>query len=155
MAETRPRTPRSTYRRDPAIYADPSQHDDRLVALQAYRRGCRCDFCAKHMRAERRRWREERGSYQTSPERKREQNRRYWYGLEPHQYDRMFAEQEGYCKVCGEHKGESLVVDHCHATGIVRGLLCSKCNVLLGMAKDDPAILRGAITYLTSATDRR
>ena len=41
-------------------------------------------------------------------------------------------------------------VDHCHDTKKVRGLLCAKCNTLLGMAKDDVSILQNAITYLTS-----
>ena len=132
------RAPRSVNRRDPAIYADPTQHDDRLVALQAYRRGCRCDFCKRHIREERRRWREKHGSYQTSPERKREQNRAYWYGMAPGQYETMLEEQEGKCQICHETRGTDLVVDHCHDSGVIRGLLCSRCNTMLGMAKDSP-----------------
>lgn len=40
------------------------------------------------------------------------------------------------------------MVDHDHVTGTIRGLLCSKCNTLLGMAKDNIAILENAIKYL-------
>jgi hypothetical protein len=69
------------------------------------------------------------------------------YGLAPGEYDRMVAEQGGLCLVCGEAP-EKLVVDHCHTAGDVRGLLCFNCNSGLGMFKDDPARLLGAIAYL-------
>jgi hypothetical protein len=41
------------------------------------------------------------------------------------------------------------MVDHNHKTGAVRGLLCCKCNFILGHADDDVGILRRAISYLT------
>ncbi len=41
-------------------------------------------------------------------------------------------------------------LDHCHATGAKRGWLCNNCNVMLGNAKDSPAILRKAAEYLDS-----
>ena len=145
------RTPKSVQRRDPAIYQDTTQHGDRLIALRAYRLGCRCDLCKGNMREERRRWREKHGSYQTSPERKREQNRAYLYGMKPGQYEQMLADQHNYCKICGEHKAEELVVDHCHDSGEIRGLLCARCNTLLGMAKDSETMLASAIEYLQQA----
>lgn len=39
-------------------------------------------------------------------------------------------------------------VDHCHATGTVRGVLCRQCNTALGMVADSVAVLRGLISYL-------
>jgi len=41
-----------------------------------------------------------------------------------------------------------LNIDHCHDTGAVRGVLCKKCNLALGLANDDPKILSGLIAYL-------
>ena len=64
----------------------------------------------------------------------------------------MFEVQENKCAICGSVLSDTnkAFVDHCHNTKKVRGLLCAKCNTLLGMAKDDVSILQNAITYLTS-----
>ena len=75
------------------------------------------------------------------------------YGLTPDDYERMFEEQDGGCKICGhkptgEKRDRYLAVDHCHDTGAVRGLLCSACNSGLGHFKDDPLLLEKAIRYL-------
>ena len=50
------------------------------------------------------------------------------------------------CAVCG--RADQLVVDHCHATGKVRGVLCSNCNVAIGMAGDNPERLVKMADYL-------
>ncbi len=82
------------------------------------------------------------------------------YGLTRDQYDRMVLDQGGACAICKgppigrtsqgtEHK--RFDVDHCHATGKVRGLLCHKCNVMLGQARDCTKILHAAILYLHAA----
>jgi len=41
-----------------------------------------------------------------------------------------------------------MAVDHCHATGKIRGLLCNSCNSLLGFCADNKARLTAAIAYL-------
>lgn len=87
---------------------------------------------------------------------KKELNRlhqkKFKYGLNAEDYYHMFEVQENKCAICGTVFSDTnkAFVDHCHNTKKVRGLLCTKCNTLLGMAKDDVSILQNAITYLTS-----
>ena len=52
------------------------------------------------------------------------------------------------CEVCGEPSNKTLHIDHDHATGAVRGVLCEGCNHALGNAKDNPALLRSLADYL-------
>ena len=59
--------------------------------------------------------------------------------------------REGICKICNETK--LLVVDHCHNTGEVRGLICSHCNSVLGYAKDNIKTLQNAIDYLNGESN--
>lgn len=51
------------------------------------------------------------------------------------------------CDLCGEYMKKKNI-DHCHKTGIVRGVLCTNCNTALGKLKDDIYLLRKAIKYL-------
>lgn len=74
------------------------------------------------------------------------------YGVTLETYDKMLKAQGGLCAICkateaGQYKAV-FHVDHCHATGRVRGLLCRGCNHILGHVKDDPETLRRAIAYL-------
>ena len=55
------------------------------------------------------------------------------------------------CKKPSSFNGVSLVVDHCHKTGTIRGLLCHMCNLMLGNASDDIKILLNGVTYLKSS----
>lgn len=60
------------------------------------------------------------------------------YGMEPGNYETMLAEQDGRCALCQWQPSSAdrvLVVDHDHATGRVRGLLCHDCNLFLGRAE--------------------
>lgn len=74
--------------------------------------------------------------------------RKLWevYRMTPEQYIEMYESQEGLCAIC--HISTAAVVDHCHAKGNVRALLCQHCNVMLGAAKDDVSILARGIEYL-------
>jgi|SRR5665647_1797311 len=76
------------------------------------------------------------------------------YGITQEQYDLLFIEQYGRCAICGtkaENLSRALVIDHDHATGKVRGLLCDVCNSGLGFFKDSRFILKYAIRYLGKA----
>lgn len=72
------------------------------------------------------------------------------YGITISDYDKMFSDQGGVCKICSGPglKNKRLSVDHDHKTGQVRGLLCHGCNVMLGLAKDGPFRLHAAVDYL-------
>lgn len=72
------------------------------------------------------------------------------FGITPEQYDTLVAIQQSGCAICGGiDSNKALAVDHCHTTGKVRGLLCSRCNQGLGMFKDSPALLEKAKVYVT------
>lgn len=76
------------------------------------------------------------------------------YGLTLAIFYTMFAEQQGNCASCARPmviqagKINSAVVDHCHSTGKVRGLLCSGCNAGLGALREDPDVMRKLIQYI-------
>lgn len=70
------------------------------------------------------------------------------YGVCLSSYELMFESQEGACAICRKTQKRSFDVDHCHATGKVRGLLCSNCNRMIGHAGDRIAILQEAAAYL-------
>lgn len=78
------------------------------------------------------------------------------YGMSREEYFDMLEKQGGVCAICDEPSGGGryLAVDHDHATGMVRGLLCGNCNNGLGRFKDNPARLRAAAAYLEEAQRR-
>ena len=90
-----------------------------------YRHGCRCDLC------------------------------RSWQRDEYRKSKVLAGEQGGICIVCGcaiqtqkNEGGNAAAVDHDHNTGKVRGLLCTKCNMGIGLFKEDSGLLRKAANYL-------
>lgn len=77
--------------------------------------------------------------------------RRIKYGMLEGDFEEWWNAQSGRCAICEddlEHGKGGLAVDHDHVTGDVRGLLCTRCNVGIGMFRDDVQLLSQAITYL-------
>jgi uncharacterized protein YlaI len=72
------------------------------------------------------------------------------YGIDKVEYERKEIAQDNKCYICKEPDpfGKRLSVDHNHTTGAVRGLLCTRCNHLLGNAQEKPDVLQSAINYL-------
>ncbi len=121
------------------------------------RRKSRCLSCTS---AAAKAWRQrnpnyEKARYQADKVQTRERHLVRKYKVTLLDYQRMLAEQNGRCAICGASEADQhksvFHVDHCHATGAVRGLLCRGCNHVLGHLKDDPTLLRRAIKYLASS----
>ena len=70
------------------------------------------------------------------------------YGISLLQYEAMLEAQNGVCAICKKTEGKHLSVDHNHVTGEIRGLLCSRCNLVIGRCNDDTKLLKAAILYL-------
>lgn len=77
-------------------------------------------------------------------------------GVSYSEFIAMKEAQQGVCAICENPetslgtggKVRELNVDHCHESGKTRGLLCSRCNMMLGLAKDNPKLLGKALDYL-------
>jgi hypothetical protein len=82
-------------------------------------------------------------------------------GIDLETYKRMWEKQAGLCAICRSPERaidrrttepRRLAVDHCHRTGVVRGLLCYACNVAIGLLKDRMDLLESAILYLEKSS---
>jgi len=82
-----------------------------------------------------------------------EQHLKRSYDITLNDYNQMLTEQNNQCAVCGTTepggKHGKFVVDHCHDTGKVRGLLCKRCNIALGEVGDNIQTLQAMIEYLS------
>jgi hypothetical protein len=81
------------------------------------------------------------------------------YNLSLEQFHYIYEKQNGLCAICKKegfqlstHQKFKIVVDHCHTTGVVRGMLCHNCNRALGLFQDNVESLKTAIDYLEGAT---
>ena len=74
------------------------------------------------------------------------------YGISVEQYGEMLASQGGVCAICASKEPGSRMkhfpIDHCHTTGVIRGLLCTKCNRGLGLFNDNTNRMERAVKYL-------
>lgn len=83
------------------------------------------------------------------------------YGITIADYEAMVAAQGNRCAICGDQPDPNgvkaasrLHVDHCHASGANRALLCGRCNMGLGYFRDNPEIMRAAIRYLAGHANK-
>lgn len=87
-----------------------------------------------------------------NPEVNRRAQMKYRYGITWEQYEDLLLKQGFACAICRSvrpgGRGKRLHVDHDHGTGKVRGLLCWRCNSVIGRMNDSPTLLRCAAAYL-------
>ena len=94
--------------------------------------------------------------YKDNPRKLKNHNLKKNYGISIENYEYLFKQQNGVCAICGKPETrictkrivQSLSVDHDHSTGIVRGLLCDRCNKAIGLLYHSPELLINAIDYL-------
>jgi 5-methylcytosine-specific restriction endonuclease McrA len=87
--------------------------------------------------------------YFNNTERQKEYHRQRKYGISTEEYAAMLQAQNNCCAICGGgFDDQTPVVDHKHDTNKIRGLLCSRCNVGIGMLGDSVDNLLSAAEYL-------
>lgn len=76
------------------------------------------------------------------------------FGIKYSVYEELLLKQNNVCAICKQPekqiRNNYLAIDHCHTTGVVRGLLCSNCNRALGLFGDSTETLSSAISYLNN-----
>ncbi len=92
--------------------------------------------------------------YSEYPEKRSNKWLKTRYGIDIEQYKKVLENQNYLCAICGcsenDTKHKRMSVDHCHSSGKIRGLLCRKCNAMLGLVNDNVDTLLKAIDYLES-----
>ena len=81
-----------------------------------------------------------------NPKLGRTEHLKHSYGLSLSDFDLLVSQQSGKCAICGANT--KLFVDHSHDSLVIRGLLCNKCNLGLGLFNDNPELLKQAAEYL-------
>jgi Recombination endonuclease VII len=79
---------------------------------------------------------------------RRKNNLRRLYGMSLEDYEVKLRRQGGVCAGCKRKFKISLCVDHCHTTGLLRGLLCKGCNIGIGYLRDNPYVMRNCAGYV-------
>lgn len=137
--------------------------------------GNKCKPCQKEYHSE---WRKDNAKYEEyqslyyeqNKERINERNTNYYYankdwllpkmnanrffkkfGITQEDAKTLLDSQGGVCAICHTDTPteKGWCVDHCHTTGKIRGILCSKCNSGIGFLNDDPELCKRAIAYLS------
>lgn len=166
-----PKTPMTTEQRDAwNAYRRAKRKQDRRDDPGKVRAEARKRYAERDLAAQKRRWLDKQRSTPATNEAMKAKRRaeyaankdrwvREWrlrlYGLTTEQHAAMLTEQRGCCPICqvafDPNRPRHQHIDHDHATGTVRGILCNDCNLGLGRFKDSPANLSGATAYLRRA----
>lgn len=121
--------------------------------LSTYCKVCTCERQRDYGQRKAEEIRESRKAARQTPEgqrKSRDRDLRRHYGIDLTTLERMISAQGGRCAICDDVfvSNKHTHVDHCHVTGVIRGILCSLCNLMLGHARDDPKRLLAAVQYL-------
>lgn len=94
--------------------------------------------------------------YRSHPEARKNRDYKKRYGISLNEYQILLGKQNGVCAICRlkENNQRFLSVDHNHITGQIRGLLCQKCNAVLGMVNDNTDLLLSAKRYLVQHNNK-
>ena len=95
---------------------------------------------------QKRRWREDKKVERRAIERSGHLRRKY--GLTIEDFEFLRVAQGDRCAICDQPDSAGLHIDHHHDSGLIRGLLCGKCNKAIGLLKEDPALFDSASSYL-------
>jgi hypothetical protein len=107
----------------------------------------RLSQCKACMSEANKKWCKANRDYKSDKEKTRARFKKY--GITADCYRTMQHEQDSKCAICSKPLDDmKLLVDHCHDTGKVRGLLCAGCNTGIGLFKDSEDLLTKAIKYL-------
>ncbi len=95
----------------------------------------------------------QKAAYQADPDKYKQRVRSYRFRMTPQEIQELIAKQQHRCAICRVPFNEAIRnlksnVDHDHATGHIRGILCRLCNTAIGHANDDPKLLRKMASYL-------
>jgi hypothetical protein len=110
----------------------------------------------EEIKANQKKWRE---THKEEIKRKNRRSRIKKYGLEPEDYERMLVEQNNQCAICGDSwtpttSHDKLCIDHDHESGVVRALLCQRCNRALGDVREDIRIAEAVVAFLKFHKDK-
>jgi len=121
-----------------AEYFPNKYKDHKVVGLQAHCKECKSAYMKEYWARNKDKWKRYNKEWaEKNPERHRKIERRSRlkcrYGITDNEYQEMYDDQEGKCKICGKKiSHEKLCIDHDHETERVRGLLCYSCNNFVG-----------------------
>lgn len=141
--------------------ANPEKHREQVAAWEAanpdkvrgYRRKASSNYNEAHRAERRAQWREwARKDRASHPDKHRRKALARLYGITQEEYVHMLAVQGGHCAACTrtpeQERHGVLHVDHDHTTGVVRGLLCHRCNTAFGLIAEN---LDGLTAYAKRA----